>query len=94
MTKKDIIDIIYQNSTYKKSDIADIVDQTFDVIITLLKNNESVAIRNFGTFQKVYYKEYYLSDPNTGEKVLVPSSYRVSLVSSAKLKQAINSQNE
>ena len=58
MKKKDIVEVIYQNSEYKKSDIQDIVDMVFDVMAQSMKEEEKIMISNFGTFEKIYQEEY------------------------------------
>ena len=44
MKKKDIVEVIYQNSEYKKSDIQDIVDMVFDVMGQSMKEEDKIMI--------------------------------------------------
>lgn len=89
MNKKDIIEAIYQNSTYKKQDVEDIVNQVFDQICNGIIEDGKVMINNFGTFEKVAIKPHYGVHPITGEKLAINSSYRIYFSASNKLKTLI-----
>lgn len=90
MKKKDIVEVIYQNSEYKKSDIQDIVDMVFDVMAQSLEEEEKIMISNFGTFEKIYQEEYMGVHPITGAPQKNPGAYRIRFVSSKNLKDIIN----
>ena len=90
MKKKDIVEVIYQNSEYKKSDIQDIVDMVFDVMSQSMKEEEKIMISNFGTFEKIYQEEYMGVHPITGAPQKNPGAYRIRFVSSKNLKDIIN----
>ena len=90
MKKKDIVEVIYQNSEYKKSDIQDIVDMVFDVMGQSMREEEKIMISNFGTFEKIYQEEYMGVHPITGAPQKNPGSYRIRFISSKNLKDAIN----
>ena len=60
MKKKDIVEVIYQNSEYKKSDIQDIVDMVFDVMAQSLEEEEKIMISIDQTKQ---------SNPGAGSKL-------------------------
>jgi nucleoid DNA-binding protein len=90
MKKKDIVEVIYQNSEYKKSDIQDIVDMVFDVMGQSMREEEKIMISNFGTFEKIYQEEYMGVHPITGAPQKNPGAYRIRFVSSKNLKDIIN----
>ena len=90
MKKKDIIEVIYQNTSYQKQVIDDIVSQTFDILIKGIESDNKVMIAGLGTFEKVYQKDYYGVNPITGEKMLVKGNNRVKFTSSKNLKDTIN----
>ena len=90
MKKKDIVEVIYQNSEYKKSDIQDIVDMVFDVMGQSMREEEKIMISNFGTFEKNYQEEYMGVHPITGAPQKNPGAYRIRFVSSKNLKDIIN----
>ena len=90
MKKKDIVEVIYQNSEYKKSDIQDIVDMVFDVMAQSMEEEDKIMISNFGTFEKIYQEEYMGVHPITGAPQKNPGAYRIRFVSSKNLKDAIN----
>ena len=58
MKKKEIVEAIYQNSEYKKSDIQDIVDMVFNIMGNAMADEDKIMISNFGTFEKIYQDEY------------------------------------
>ena len=90
MKKKDIVEVIYQNSEYKKSDIQDIVDMVFDVMGQSMKEEDKIMISNFGTFEKIYQEEYMGVHPITGAPQKNPGADRIRFVSSKNLKDIIN----
>lgn len=90
MKKKDIVEVIYQNSEYKKSDIQEIVDMVFDVMGQSMREEEKIMISNFGTFEKIYQEEYMGVHPITGAPQKNPGAYRIRFVSSKNLKDIIN----
>ncbi|MFA7131250.1 MAG: HU family DNA-binding protein [Bacilli bacterium] len=89
MRKKDIIDAIFYNSTYRKKDIEDIVNQVFDLIVQGLINDGKVVITNFGTFEKQNIPPYEGVHPVTGEKIKIDAHNRIRFVSSKKIKSLI-----
>ncbi len=91
MKKKDIVEVIYQNSDYRKADIDEIVSQVFDVMASALEIEDKIMISNFGTFEKIYQEEYIGVHPVTGAPQKNPASYRIRFVSSKNLKDIINS---
>ncbi len=90
MKKKDIVEVIYQNSDYKKADISDIVNMVFEVMKDGISVDDKIMISNFGTFEKIYQDEYMGVHPITGAPQKNPGSYRIRFVSSKNLKDAIN----
>lgn len=90
MKKKDIVEVIYQNSEYKKADIQDIVDMVFDVMAQSMEEEDKIMISNFGTFEKIYQEEYMGVHPITGAPQKNPGAYRIRFVSSKNLKDIIN----
>lgn len=90
MKKKDIVETIYQNTEYKKTDIEDIVGMVFEVMSDGLAVEDKIMISNFGTFEKIYQEEYMGVHPITGAPQKNPSSYRIRFVSSKNLKDIIN----
>ena len=90
MKKKDIIEAIYQNTSYQKQVIEDVVNQTFDVLTKGIETEDKVLITGLGTFEKVFQNDYYGVHPITGEKMLVQGNYRVKFTSSKHLKEIIN----
>lgn len=90
MKKKDIVEVIYQNTEYKKADIEDIVGIVFEVMSEGLAVEDKIMISNFGTFEKIYQEEYMGVHPVTGAPQKNPPSYRIRFVSSKNLKDIIN----
>lgn len=90
MKKKDIVEVIYQNSDYKKADIEVIVNMVFEAMRDGISVEDKIMISNFGTFEKIYQEEYIGVHPVTGSPQKNPASYRIRFVSSKHLKDAIN----
>ena len=58
MKKKDIIEAIYQNTSYQKQVIEDVVNQTFDVLTKGIETEDKVLITGLGTFEKVFQNDF------------------------------------
>ena len=90
MKKKDIVTAIYENSSYQKQVIEDIVNETFKLMALGLIEDGKVMISDFGTFEKVYQKEYFGVNPATGERMMIKGSNKVGFSMGKKLKDDLN----
>ena len=72
MTKKSIIQKIAEELGLTQLQTKQIVQKTFDAIVSALVEDGRVEIRNFGVFEVRWRKARKARNPRTGEKVMVP----------------------
>jgi nucleoid DNA-binding protein len=89
MKKNDIIQNVCEKTGFTKKDIEIIYDNIFEEIMEGLKNDKKVMISGFGTFEMKIRKGRSLSNPRTGEEVVVPDKPRVSFKSGKDLKDIL-----
>ena len=74
-----------------KTEVEKRLDETTEIIIEELVNNNIISIVNFGTFEVKQRQERISIHPNTGKKLLVPPKliikYRTSSSFNKKLKE-------
>jgi integration host factor subunit beta len=69
-TKAEIVDMVYEKSGMNRADIKRTVDTTFDAIKEALRDNRTVELRGFGTFEVRFRKgRSGARNPRTGEFV-------------------------
>ena len=72
MNKSEIINTLHKKlNKYKKSEIKNVVDGTFEAMIQALKNNERIEIRGFGSFKVKKINTKLVRNPKTGEIIEV-----------------------
>jgi integration host factor subunit beta len=70
-TKKEIVDVIYENTGMSKTDIKFVFDAVFNTIKDALIGGFSVELRGFGVFEvKIRKARSNARNPRTGESVL------------------------
>jgi integration host factor subunit beta len=70
ITKKEIVDVIYEDTGMSKSNIKFVFDAVFDTIKDALVKGYAVELRGFGTFEvKIRKARLNARNPRTGETV-------------------------
>lgn len=72
MTKKQIVQMISEETGLTQLQTKDIVDLTFDAIVKTLLEEGRIELRNFGVFEVKQRKARKARNPRTGTKVDVP----------------------
>lgn len=90
MNKGELVNAVAERVGMGRSQAAEALDATFDVITNALKGGEEVKIVGFGTFVVAQRKAGEARNPRTGEKVQVPESRTPKFRAGAGLKQTIN----
>ena len=80
-------------TSLKLSDIENIVELFLKKIFLSLQNNQNIEIRKFGTFSKKIYKEKYVRNPKTNEKIFKATSNKIHFKIGKILHQRINKDN-
>ena len=65
LTRKDLVNKIFQNLGFSKNHSAKVVDNLFETIINEVLNNTKVKISSFGTFSLLNKKERIGRNPKT-----------------------------
>jgi len=73
LTKRQIVQSIYDGANYNHKDVTDIVQATLDRISEGLTQGRNVELRNFGVFEVQVRKSRVGRNPNRPEKdVVIP----------------------
>lgn len=73
MNKKELIDNIAEKTTLTKSQIRQVVEETFQQITDALKRKEKFKMIGFGSFGVRKRAERWGTNPRSGEKILIES---------------------
>ncbi len=72
MTKKEIVNQIVEKTSYKQTEVKNIVQLTLDTIASALVAGNNIELRNFGVFKVKTRRPRQGRNPRTGEIVPVP----------------------
>ena len=92
LTKREIVQNIYESADYNHKDVTEIVQKTLDNINKALTSGMNVELRNFGTFRVKTQKASIRRNPKTGEKVAVPEKRVISWKMSKEMFKKINNE--
>jgi nucleoid DNA-binding protein len=90
VTKKDIVMKISEETGLKQIHVKKVVQKTFDHIIDILNQGQSIELRNFGVFKVRVRKGRMGRNPRTGAQVPIPDkkvvTFKPGLVMKEKMK--------
>ena len=89
MTTKELIANVAKRAGLTRSQVADLLDATEDVIVQNLLDGRSVLMQNFGTLEVKQKKERISVHPRTGERKMVPPKQQVAFKPNQTLKDEI-----
>lgn len=89
MTTKELISDVAKRSGLTKTQVADLLDATEDVIVQNLLDGKSVLIQNFGTLEVKQKKERISVHPKTGLRTMIPPKQQVAFKPNQNLKEDI-----
>lgn len=89
MTHKQLVAMIGNGTGFKFKEIERVLSVMADVITQELASGEIVTLRDIGTFTTLSVAERMGTNPQTGEKVLIPASKRVKLKPCVTLKTKV-----
>ena len=73
LTKRHIVQKIYENSDYNHEDVRNIVQSTLDIMQQALANGQNIELRKFGVFELQVRKSRVGRNPNKPETdVMIP----------------------
>lgn len=91
MTKADIVEkVCEQVGGFSKKEAADLVDQVFDTIKSVLESGEKIKISGFGNFVVREKQPRPGRNPQTGQEITIDARRVLTFKPSNVLKTALN----
>lgn len=90
LTLQDLVDQLALKKGMTKKDAELFLKEFFSVLTDTLCTNESVKIKEFGSFKLTTVSRRESVDVNTGEKIEIPAHYRLSFQPDKELKELVN----
>lgn len=87
---QDIVDLLSEKVSISKSEAEAFLRELFSIIPETLTENDPVKIKNFGAFKLTSIQARESVDVNTGEKIEIPTHYRLSFAPATTLKDLVN----
>jgi nucleoid DNA-binding protein len=94
MTKFDIVHQITAKTGVEHEKVKQVVQLTLDGITDVLATEGRIELRNFGIFEVRTRKEKLARNPQTGEKVNVPSHRAVSFHAGKEMEERVEADGE
>lgn len=89
MNKKELIGAVAEATGQTKKDAELVVDSTFDVITSALKDGEKVKVHGFGSFEVRERAARKGRNPQSGEEIEIPATKAPAFKAAKALKDAI-----
>ena len=90
VTKVDLVESVYENTSYDKKVIQTVIDTFLEEIKNSLKESSTIELRGFGTFELRLRKgKDSARNPKTGDKVSVAPHYVAAFRSGQELKNSL-----
>lgn len=90
LTLQDLIDLLAKRQEITKKDAETFLRELIAVITENIEKNETVRIKDFGTFKLVSVSSRKSVDVNTGEPIEIPPHYKLSFAPEKNLREAVN----
>ncbi|MGZ3615349.1 MAG: integration host factor subunit alpha [Thermodesulfobacteriota bacterium] len=90
MTKIDIVDKIYENVGFPKSEVAKIAETVFDIIKETLQREDKIVVSGFGNFVIRNKKARRGRNPQTGDNLEITPRRVLTFKPSSVLKAGLN----
>jgi DNA-binding protein HU-beta len=90
MRKSDLVKAVASEVDQPESQVANVVNATFDAIENALSSGEEVTITGFGTFRISERAAREGRNPQTGDKMTIPARKSPSFKPGSQLKRAVS----
>lgn len=90
LSLQDLIDLLAKKQEITKKEAEIFLRELIAVISETIESNESVKIKDFGTFKLIKVNARKSVDVNTGEAIEIAAHYKLSFTPDKLLKEAIN----
>lgn len=90
LTKKDLINAVYENSALSKQAIEEVVDTFLETLVSEVEQGNQVRVFELGTFSLQTRSARSGRNPKTGESVAIPEKRVPKLVFNHAIAKRIN----
>lgn len=90
MTKQDIVNYLHDKMGYPKTELEDIVEETFTIIKKSVLADGKVKLSGFGNFEVRYRKPRRGRNPQTGQDMMIAGRRSLVFKPSPALKKSVN----
>lgn len=90
LSLQDLADILSHRAQIDKKDAEVFFKEFFQLILDRIYENDSVKVKDFGTFKLTAINSRESVDVNTGEKIEIPAHYRFTFLPDKTLKEIVN----
>jgi len=94
MRKSDLVKSVSQQVKQPETQVSAVVNATFNAIQAALANGDEVALTGFGTFRISERGAREGRNPQTGERITIPSRKSPSFKPGTQLKRAVAGEDE
>lgn len=89
MNNKEFIAELVQRTGYKTEDVQNMVRTAFHTIVDTLAEGDNVSVSGLGSFEVKKRMERIITNPGTGQKMLVPPKLVANFKPFATLKEKV-----
>lgn len=89
MNKTELVNEIANRADLSKHDAHEALDAILSTIVDAVAKGDTVTVVGFGTFEKQHYAARQGRNPQTGETITIPASYRPHFKAGKNFKDAV-----
>ena len=90
MNRTELVSRVAENTKISKRLIDEVTDELFDTIKDALISEDSVKIRNFGTFKTLRKVARTGVNPRTQESIEIPASIAIKFIAASQVVEELN----
>lgn len=90
LTQSELAQRLIQKTDVNPEVAKNFANVFFSIVKKQLKKSDSFSVYNFGTFKKTWIEESWGFNPSNGEKIKIPSHYRIKFIPCAAVARRIN----
>lgn len=90
LSLQDLVDLLSKKAKITKKDADSFYRELFQLVLERIFDNDFVKIKDFGTFKLISVSSRESVNVNTGEKIEIPSHYKLSFIPDRILKTLVN----
>jgi DNA-binding protein HU-beta len=90
MNRTELVSRVAENTKISKRLIDEVTDELFDTIKDALISEDSVKIRNFGTFKTLRKVARTGVNPRTQESIEIPASVAIKFIAASQVVEELN----